>query len=67
VEERQPHVDLLLLVVAVLREASLEDHREEELAPGRLRRDRDEPAIAEERADDLLGRAQLPEAGAVGG
>ena len=54
VEQREPHVDLALLVVAVLREGALEDDRQEEVALARLGRDRHEAAVPEERPDDLL-------------
>ena len=44
-QERQPLVDLFLLVVAILREALVEEPRQQEVALGRLGRDRDEAPV----------------------
>src|SRR6185369_10156925 len=65
-EKRESHIDLLLLVVAVLGKALVEDHREEQVALARLRRDRDQPSVAEERSDDLLSWRQVAKGRLVG-
>src|SRR5207244_8187231 len=65
VEEGQAHVDLLLLVVAILRKALVEDQVQEQLSLARLGRDRDEAPVAYERTDHLFAIGQLAQPGAV--
>ena len=53
-EPPETAVDLALLVRAVLGEATVEDHGQQEFPLAGLRRDRDQAAITDERPNDLL-------------
>ena len=50
----EARVDLVLLVWAVLGEATVEDHGQQEIALAGLGRDRDEAAVPDERPNDLV-------------
>ena len=56
VEQREPLVDLLLRVLAVLGEHALEQEAQHDLALAVLGRDRRQPAVDEERAEDASPR-----------
>jgi len=66
-EQGEALVDLLLLVIAVVGKCQIQEVRQEQVALLRLRWDRNETSVSDERTDDPLLVAQLPQLVAHGG
>jgi len=66
-EQGEALVDLLLLVIAVVGKCQIQEVRQEQVALLRLRWDRNETSVSDERTDDPLLVAQLPQLVVHGG